>query len=69
MVKDGYLKAGHSLPYKPAKVVKEELHKAPYKHMSDRVEVRKSFKDLDGHVKIGPKQIITNPPKQGQVGK
>ncbi len=58
------------MQFKPAITIKDATsYKAPYEHMSDRVDVRKSFKDLDGRVKLQPRNIITNPPKKGEVGK
>jgi hypothetical protein len=49
-VKDGHIKAGHEIAFKPAKVVREKPYKAPYEHMTDRVEVKKEYKDADGKV-------------------
>jgi hypothetical protein len=43
--------------------------KAAYEHMQDYVEVKKKFTDDEGNVLIGPKNILTNPPKLGKVGK
>lgn len=37
--------------------------------MNERVEVKKNYRDEDGHVKLAPRNIITNPPKKGEVGK
>lgn len=68
-VHDGHKAAGHDLPYKPAKAVREKIYKAPYEHMTDRVEVKKNYKDADGHVITAPKNFYTNPPKKGVVGK
>ena len=67
-VKDGHIKAGHDKDFKPAKTVQEKV-KAPYEHMTDRVEVKKKFTDEEGNVMIAPKNILTNPPKRGKVGK
>lgn len=67
--KDGHLKAGHEAPFRPTIDPKEKVHRAPYIHMSDRVEVKRNFRDIDGHVIVQPRQIITNPPKKGTVGK
>lgn len=58
------------MEFKPAITIKDVAsYKAPFEHMIDRVEVKKNFKDQDGHVKLGPRNIITNPPKKGEVGK
>lgn len=67
-VKDGHIKAGHDKDFKPAKTVQEKV-KAPYEHMTDRVEVKKKYTDEEGNVMIAPKNILTNPPKRGKVGK
>jgi len=37
--------------------------------MTDRVEVIKKFRDEEGNVMTAPKNILTNPPKRGKVGK
>jgi hypothetical protein len=37
--------------------------KASYAHMVDRVEVKKNYRDEDGHVITKPKQFTTNPEK------
>lgn len=37
--------------------------------MTDYVEIKKDRKDADGHVIIEPRNFLTNPPKQGEVGK
>lgn len=66
---DGHKKAGHDLAFKPAKHVREKYYKASYEHMTDRVEVKKNYRDPDGHVITEPKNFYTNPPKKGRVGK
>lgn len=50
-------KAGHDINFKPTLAVPDKVYKAPYPHMSERVETRKNYKDSEGHVMIGPKQI------------
>ena len=45
------------------------MFKAPYDHMTDRVEVKKNIRDADGHVIISPRNFVTNPPKKGKTGK
>ena len=67
-VKDGHIKAGQDVAFKPAKTVANKYHTASYAHLTDRVEVQKNYKDEDGHVKIGPINFRTNPPKKGRVG-
>lgn len=66
---EGYKKAGHDIPFKPAKVVRDKPYKAPYEHMTDRVDVKKSFRDADGAVITEPKNFYTTPAKVGRVGK
>jgi len=61
------LKAGHEQAFKPAKTVKDKLHVAPYEYMNERVELKKNYRDREGGVKIGPKQILTNPPLKIQA--
>ena len=67
-VKDGHIKAGHEIAFKPAKVVREKPYKAPYEHMTDRVEVKKEYKDADGKVITEPKNFYTTPAKIGLAG-
>lgn len=37
--------------------------------MNDYVQVKKKFTDEDGNIITAPKNILTNPPKRGKVGK
>lgn len=37
--------------------------------MSDRVEIKKNYRDADGRVIVQSRNIITNGMKSGQVGK
>lgn len=37
--------------------------------MVDEVHVKKKYTDEEGNVIIAPKNILTNPPKRGKVGK
>lgn len=67
--KDGYLKAGHEAPFKPVKNPKEKLYKASYVHQNERTDIKKNHRDEDGAVIIETRNIITNPPKQGLVGR
>jgi hypothetical protein len=67
-VKDGYLKAGHEKPFKLARTMKDPV-KGAFDHMSDYVEIKKDFRDDDGHVKIAPKNYYTNPNRVGTNGK
>ena len=47
----------------------KEKVKAPFEHMNDRVELKKNYRDEEGNVILGPKNFLTNPPKEGKVGK
>ena len=67
--KDGHLKAGHDKAFKPAKHFRINDYKALYDHMADFAEVKKNYKDADGHVKIAPKNYYTNPNRVGENGK
>lgn len=67
-VKDGYKKS-HEQAFKPAKTVPEKIYKASFEHMSDRVEVKKNYRDADGKVELEPKNFYTWNPKKGKVGK
>lgn len=66
---DGHLKAGHLAPFRPTKAPQIKDHKAPYEHMNERTEVKKNYRDADGHVIIKSRNIITNGLKSGEVGK
>ena len=48
--------------------MKEKIYKASYEHMTDRVEVKKEYKDADGKVITEPKNFYTTPAKIGIVG-
>jgi len=45
------------------------MHTGSYEHMSDRVDVKKNYKDADGAVISGPKNFYTCASKVGQIGK
>lgn len=75
-VKDGYKLIGkQDAVFKPAKSVRDLYGvRAPYEHMVDRVEVKKNYRDEEGHVITAPRNFITNPAKKklialGEVGK
>lgn len=67
--KDGYLKAGHDKPFKPAKSVSVKVPRPPYEYVPLGPGPKKSYKDDDGAVMVGPRNILTNPMKQGKIGK
>jgi len=55
--------------FKPAKHVIERYYTASYKHMNERVDVKKDYRDADGVVITAPKNFYTTSAKKGQVGK
>ena len=70
-VKDGHLKAGHEKPFSPAKFATHQKSnmKAAFDYLNHGPEKKKSYRDADGDVLTGPKNFLTNPMKQGKVGK
>lgn len=66
--KDGFKEAGHDMNFKPAKSIARALGTG-FDHLTDHKEVNKCKKGPDGHVIIEPRNFLTNPPKQGTVGK
>lgn len=67
-LKAGEIKKMHDKWFCPTKVVKEKV-KAPYDHQTDRVEIKKNFRDDEGNVITGPRNFLTNPLKKGKFGK
>ena len=65
---EGYKDAGHDKDFKPAMNISRKV-KADFDHLTDLVEKKKSHKGEDGHVILEPRNFLTNPPKQGEVGK
>ena len=55
--------------YRCAKATNEKLYIAPYKHESDRHDVKKVIKDEDGKVITQPRNFYSNPPKRGKTAK
>jgi len=63
------IEVGNEKAFRPTKHVRQPTN-ATYDHMKDFEHVQKNFRDEeDGSVKIMPKNILTNPPKAGNVGK
>ena len=60
--------AGHEKVFNPSKIVKLS-YKPPYPEMTERVHIDKNFKDEEGTVMIAPRNIQTNPPKVGRIGR
>lgn len=67
--KEGYLKAGHDKPFKPAKDPGVKVPKAPYEYKEQGPPPKKNYRDEDKNVIVGPKNILTNPMKEGKIGK
>jgi hypothetical protein len=67
-VHEGYKEAGHDRDFKPAKDTQRHV-KADFPHMTDYVEKKKNRRAPEGGVMIEPRNFLTNPPKQGEVGK
>lgn len=65
----GHLKAGHEKAFKPTKSLGEKVPKAPYEYIPQGVGKKKHYRDQDGAVIVGPRNIMTNPIKTGKVGK
>ncbi len=66
--KDGHKDGGHEFNFKPAKTVQRKV-KADFDHITDYREVKINKRGPDGAVIIEPRNFLTNPPKQGLVGK
>lgn len=65
---EGYKDAGHDKDFKPAKSINRKV-KADFVHMTDYIEKKRCRKGEDGAVIIEPRNFLTNPPKEGEVGK
>lgn len=61
-IKDGHLKS-HDKAFVPAKVVREKPHLASYEHKSDLHDIKRSLRDAEGAVIIGPRNFFTTPSK------
>ena len=62
---------GNEKPFRPQSHVKKRLYTASYGHMTDFIEIKKNYMNDENprDVNIGPRNINTNPPKNGQSGK
>lgn len=75
--KDGHIAAGHDKVFFPAKLqnglnsgqANHNNIKAPYPYMPLGPGPKKDFKDEEGQVKVGPRNITTIPCKLGKCGK
>lgn len=66
--KDGHKDAGHDIAFKPAKDIHRKV-KPDYEHHTDLKEVKKNYRDSEGAVITENRNFLTNPPRQGVVGK
>jgi len=55
----------HDTQFKPADGSKSDPFKAVFEHMTEHAEKKKNYRGADGKVVVHPKNITTNPPKQG----
>ena len=64
------IEVGNEKPFRPTKHIRQPTNSA-FEHMKDYEQVVKNFRDAEdnGAVIIGPRNIQTNPPKFGRVGK
>ena len=63
------IEVGNEKPFKPGKHVRQPTN-ATYEHMKEYEHLQKNFRDDESkEVMIQPKNILTNPPKNGRVGK
>ena len=64
------IEVGNEKPFRPTKHIRQPTN-ATYEHMQDFVQVEKNFRDEENprDVVIGPRNMLTNPPKKGAVGK
>lgn len=64
------IEVGNEKPFKPIKHIRQPVN-SPFPHMKDFEQVVKNFRDAEdgGNVKIGPRNILTMPPKKGRVGR
>ena len=68
-VKDGHLKAGHELAFKPARNYRNFKHVLPYAYKELGPKIHKIERDEENKVITGPPNFVTMPPKVGKVGK
>lgn len=64
------IEVGNEKAFRPAKHVRQPTN-AAFQHMKDYEQIEKNYRDAEdnGAVIIGPRNIQTNPPKRGRVGK
>lgn len=55
----------HEAEFKPADGTKSDPFKAIYEHKTEHVTTTKNYRGPDGKVVIPPRNIVTNPPKEG----
>jgi len=57
--------AKHDQSFKPSDADKSDPIKPLFEHKADHVFTKKNYKDANGKVQAGPKNIITGPAKFG----
>ena len=64
------IEVGNEKAFRPTKHIRQSTNSA-FPHMKDYEQVQKNFRDAEdnGAVMIGPRNMQTNPPKLGRVGK
>jgi hypothetical protein len=64
------IECGNEKAFRPTKHVRQPTN-STYTHMQDFVEVKKNFRSTENprEVMIGARNILTNPPKAGTVGR
>ena len=67
-VKDGWKNAGHERDFKPARDTQAKMYKMSYPYVEEGAKKKKSYKDEEGGVTIGPTNFYTSPIKKGQAG-
>jgi len=65
------IEVGNDKAFRPAKHVRKDIYKATYEHMKDFEHVKKNYRDEanNNEVITAPRNIQTNPPKLGKIGK
>jgi len=64
-------KAGHDKMFKPAKRVKERIYTMSYDYKENPPLPKRDFRNPEdnGAVTLGPRNFLTNPMKEGKVGR
>lgn len=64
------IEIGNEKAFRPTKAVRQTSN-AAYEHMKEYEHVKKNFRDPENNneVMTAPRNLLTNPPKVGVVGK